>query len=85
MTSVENQANQVTPRLAAALSRANSLIIKTLNKEEIKMFKTIIATLFVMVLVIDFCASVVGKKIEVLDIIVRGFMVCACAYLLKGM
>ena len=49
------------------------------------MFKTIIATLFVMVLVIDFCASVVGKKIEVLDIIVRGFMVCACAYLLKGM
>ena len=46
------------------------------------MFKTIVAVLFALVLVIDFLGEVSNKNIDVAELCVRGAMVLACAYLL---
>ena len=49
------------------------------------MFKIIIAVLFSLVLVVDFLAEVNKKNINVAELLVRAFMVVACAYLMQGM
>ena len=49
------------------------------------MIKTVVAVLFVLVLVIDFIAEVNRKHINVAELLVRAFMVLACAYLMQGM
>ena len=46
------------------------------------MFKTVVAVLFALVLVIDFLGEVNNKNINVAELCVRGAMILACAYLL---
>ena len=49
------------------------------------MFRIVITTLFVLVIAADFMIEVNRKHISVADVLIRGFMVLACAYLLQGM
>lgn len=45
---------------------------------------TVILIIFCAVLVIDFMAAVDSQKVDVVEIIVRGFMVVAFAWLMKN-
>ena len=49
------------------------------------MIKTIVAVLFALVLVVDFIAEVNRRRINVAELLVRAFMIVACAYLMQGM
>lgn len=49
------------------------------------MLRIVIATLFVFVIGADFIIEVGRKNINVADLIIRGFMVLACAYLFKSL
>lgn len=49
------------------------------------MIKTIVAVLFVLVLIVDFVAEVNRRYINVAELLIRAFMVIACAYLMQGM
>lgn len=48
------------------------------------MFKTIIAVLFSLVLVVDFLAEVNKKNINAAELIVRAFMVVAFGYIMSN-
>lgn len=49
------------------------------------MIKMIVTVLFALVLVVDFIAEVNRKRINVAELLIRAFMVVACAYLMQGM
>ena len=49
------------------------------------MFKTVIAVLFVFVLSVDFVIEVSRKEVRAADLLIRGFMILAWAYLTQGM
>ena len=46
--------------------------------------KAIIAMLFILVLCVDFLSELDRKHPRVSDLLIRGSMIVACAYLFKG-
>ena len=48
------------------------------------MFKTIIAVLFSLVLVVDFLAEVNKKNINTAELLIRAFMVVAFGYIMSN-
>lgn len=54
------------------------------KKGELKMFRLIIAVLFVLVLVVDFMREVDRKQVQVADLLIRLFMIIGFAVLVKG-
>ena len=48
------------------------------------MFKTVVAVLFALVLCCDFIIEVGRKKVNAVDLLIRGFMILAAAYLFQN-